>query len=63
MAVRSVWVIYPAQSMVYVYSSSTEVRVLKAGDELDGGDVLPALRILVQKIFRTTGRMRSKALT
>ena len=51
MAVRSVWVIYPAQSMVYVYSSSTEVRVLKAGDELDGGNVLPALRIPVQKIF------------
>ena len=49
--VRSVWVVYPPQSKVYAYTSPTEVRVLTVGDELDGGDVLPAFGIPVQKIF------------
>jgi Uma2 family endonuclease len=49
--IRSVWVVYPPQSMVYVYSSPKQVRVLSEGDELDGGDVLPGFSIPLQRIF------------
>ena len=40
--VRQVWVVYPRQSKVYAYTSTTKVRVLAPGDELDGGDVCQA---------------------
>ena len=49
--VRSVWVVYPRQCMVYAYTSPKEVRVLTVGDVLDGGDVLPGFSIPVQTIF------------
>ena len=49
--VRSVWVVYPRQFMVYAYRSRTEVRVLALGDELDGGDVLPGFRVALAAIF------------
>ena len=49
--IRSVWVVYPPQSMVYVYSSPKQVRVLSEGDELDGGDMLPGFSIPLQRIF------------
>jgi Uma2 family endonuclease len=49
--IRSVWVVYPSQSMVYVYTSPKDLRILTEGDELDGGDVVPGFRIPVQRIF------------
>jgi Uma2 family endonuclease len=49
--VRNVWVVYPRQSKVYVYTSPTAIRVLALGDELDGGDVLPGFRLPLHKIF------------
>ena len=49
--VRSVWVVYPRQFKVYVYTSPTAVRVLALDDELDGGDVLPGFRLRLKKIF------------
>jgi Uma2 family endonuclease len=49
--IRSVWVVYPPQSMVYVYSSPTDVRVLKVGDELEGGEILPGFSLPVERIF------------
>jgi len=49
--IRRVWVVYPRQFKVYVYSSPTEVRVLALGDELDGGDVLPGFRFALQSLF------------
>ena len=39
--VRMVWVVYPVQMKIYAYTSTTQVRVLAPGDELDGGNVLP----------------------
>ncbi len=49
--IRSVWVVYPRQLMIYVYRSRTEVRVFTLGDELDGGDVLPGFRVSLATIF------------
>jgi Uma2 family endonuclease len=49
--IRSVWVVYPPQSMVYAYSSPKDVRILAECDELDGGDVLPGFRVPVRTIF------------
>jgi len=53
--VRLVWVVYPGQSKVYAYTSTTEVRVLAPGDELDGGDVLPGFRLSLRDLFEKAG--------
>jgi len=53
--VRRVWVVYPGQSKVYAYTSTTEVRVLAPGDELDGGDVLPGFRLSLRDLFEKAG--------
>ena len=50
-----VWVVYPGQSKVYAYTSTTAVRVLAPGDELDGGDVLPGFRLPLQDLFDKAG--------
>ena len=49
--VRRVWVVYPRQMKVYLYTSLTTIRVLALGDELDGGDVLPGFRLALQSLF------------
>jgi Uma2 family endonuclease len=49
--VRQVWVVYPGQRLVYIFDSLTSVRVLARTDELDGGPVLPGLRLLVASLF------------
>jgi Uma2 family endonuclease len=53
--VRQVWVVYPRQAWVYVYTSTTSVSVLEPGTELDGGDVLPGLRLSVRDLFDKAG--------
>ena len=50
-SVRLVWVIYPRPGLVDVYESTTTVRVLSRTDELDGGTVLPGLRLPLAKLF------------
>ncbi len=52
---RQVWVVYPRQAWVYVYTSTRPVRVLAPGVELDGEDVLPGLRISVKDLFDKAG--------
>ena len=49
--VRLVWVVYPRQCWVYVYSSPKEIQVRSPGDELDGGEVLPGFRVRLEQIF------------
>jgi Uma2 family endonuclease len=49
--VRSVWVVYPEQAEVYIYSAPKQVQVLGAGQELDGGDLLPGFRLPVAALF------------
>ena len=49
---RLVWVVHPGRRIVTVYYPDRTARVLGAGDELDGGDVLPGFRLAVAEIFR-----------
>ena len=51
--VRLVWLFYPRLNIVYVYESASKVTILEAGDELDGGDVVPGFRLPLSAIFRT----------
>lgn len=47
-----VLVINPRRLTVAVHTPGATVRVLREGDELDGGDVLPGFRLAVADIFR-----------
>jgi Uma2 family endonuclease len=50
--VSRVWVIYPRQQVVYVYSSPAEVQVLELGQELDGGELVPGFRLPLAALFQ-----------
>jgi Uma2 family endonuclease len=43
--VQRVWVIYPEVEKLYDYNSPTSVRILTPDESLDGGDILPGLRV------------------
>jgi Uma2 family endonuclease len=49
--VARVWVVYPDQAEVYVYSSPTQIQVLQKGQMLDGGSVLPGFQMPVAALF------------
>jgi len=49
--VRLVWVIDPATATVAVQAPGEEARILRSGETLDGGDVLPGFRVAVDDIF------------
>jgi Uma2 family endonuclease len=49
--VQLVWVVYPEDESVYVYTSRTAVRILDRTAELDGGDVLPGFRLALEELF------------
>ena len=53
--VRQVWIVYPRHSKVYAYTSTTAIRILAPGDELDGGDVLPGFHLSVTDLFNNVG--------
>lgn len=46
-----VWVVYPPQRLVAVYASDGSVTHVGHDGELDGGDVLPGLRVPVADLF------------
>jgi Uma2 family endonuclease len=48
---RAVWVFNPKRRTVAAYTSPFDVRILGAGDTLDGGDVLPGLSLELSKLF------------
>ena len=48
---RLVWVVYPVQGVVHVFETSETVHVLRRGDTLDGGDVLPGFRLPLAMLF------------
>jgi Uma2 family endonuclease len=50
---KLVWVVYPTQRLVYVYEGPRQVRILGEADELDGGKVLPGLRIPIGSLSPT----------
>jgi len=49
--VTRVWVVYPEQAEVYIYSSPKQIEVVGVGQELDGGDLLPGFRLPVAILF------------
>lgn len=49
--VRLVWIADPATQTVTVYRSLDDVRVLTAGQDLDGADVLPGFRLRIKEVF------------
>ena len=49
---RLVWVISPRGQTVMAYRPDRTARLLNAADTLDGGEVLPGLRIPVKQIFQ-----------
>ncbi len=49
--VRRVWVVYPSERQVYVYSSPTKNSILGEGDDLDGEEILPGFRLALAELF------------
>ncbi len=49
--VRLVWVVHPSTRSVTVYQSRIEIRLLTAGEELSGGEVLPGFTCQVRDLF------------
>ena len=46
-----VWLIYPEQRMVEVYTPDGDVEILFEGDMIDGGEVLPGFSMPVTEVF------------
>jgi Uma2 family endonuclease len=53
--VRKVWLVVPTRQLVLVFDSPTQVRILTAADELDGGNLLPGFRLPVVGLFQHPG--------
>lgn len=49
---RLVWIVHPETRSVVVHTSPDASRTLGDADTLDGGDVLPGLRLDVAQLFR-----------
>ena len=48
---RLIWIADPSARTVTVYRSRTDIRILTAGETLDGGELLPELRVPVETLF------------
>jgi len=49
---RAVWLLYPGLSAVHVYRSPRDVHILRKGEVLSGGDVLPGFTCALADLFR-----------
>jgi Uma2 family endonuclease len=49
---RLVWLVFPEQQLVEVYTPDEDVQVVGIDGTLDGGDVLPGFRLPVREIFK-----------
>jgi Uma2 family endonuclease len=52
LGVKQVWIVLPVNREIYIYDSPKDVRILAADDELDGGALLPGLRLTVASLFQ-----------
>ncbi len=50
--VRQVWLIQPETSEVSIYTAPKRVQILDEEDAIEGGDVLPGLRLAVADLFK-----------
>jgi Uma2 family endonuclease len=48
---RLVWLVYPAQRVIEVYTPDANVELLVVGDQLTGGDILPGFTMSVVEVF------------
>ena len=48
---RLVWLIYPRKRLVEVYTSPKEKQVVREGQLLDGGPVLPGFSLRLSELF------------
>ena len=49
--VQRVWVVYPNARAIYLYESPSEVKILRAGDTLDGAPLLPGFHLPLTTLF------------
>jgi Uma2 family endonuclease len=49
--VQLVWLVLPAERLIYVYTSRTHVHILTDADSLDGGTVVPGFQLPVGELF------------
>jgi Uma2 family endonuclease len=52
--VQRVWVIYPTQRQIYVYSTPTDVRIVAENEELSDEKLLPGFRLALNTLFDDT---------
>ena len=45
------WVVHPAQSVIHVRRSPTQIQVLTTADVLEGDAVLPGFRLPLAELF------------
>lgn len=50
--VQAVWLIFPRQHLLQVYTSPSDVTGYGAGDDVPGEPVLPGFRLPLEKLFR-----------
>lgn len=46
-----VWLIYPREKLVEVYTAGQDIAVLTVVDTLDGGDLLPGFTLAIKTLF------------
>jgi Uma2 family endonuclease len=49
--VRRVWAIFPGRRHVFDYASVTAISVLRVGDRIEGGDLLPGFEVTLADLF------------
>ena len=52
LGVKQVWIVLPVDREIYVYDSPRDLRILTAADELDGGALIPGLRLSIGSLFQ-----------
>jgi Uma2 family endonuclease len=50
--VKQVWIVLPLDREIYFYDSPKDVRIVTDVEELDGGELLPGLRMPVGSLFQ-----------
>jgi Uma2 family endonuclease len=58
--VRLVWLVDPRKRTVRVYTAPDQSTRLTEGQALDGGDVLPGLRLPLREVFGRTPKARAR---
>jgi Uma2 family endonuclease len=52
LGVHQVWIVLPASRRIWAFDSPTQVRIWTDNEEVDGGALLPGLRLSVGSLFQ-----------